>query len=174
MALSNDDIDAFFTDPRFGTKIKAYGGCLLQTELEDMTPEPHKFYVINFLRQQDPADEIGHWVAVWNMRPSYILYVDPFGQPPPETILAFMKRARKTNGERKNVIFSTTDLQDLNSDFCGHFVLIIIKELMKGQSLLTILSDFDLLNTKLNDMLVKRLMRDRYFATVDGHQPNIV
>ena len=48
------------------------------------------------------------------------------------------------------------------------------KELMKGQSLLTILSDFDLLNTKLNDMLVKRLMRDRYFATVDGHQPNIV
>lgn len=167
MALDNVQIEAMFTNPRNDRHIRGFGGVYLQDDLNGMTPEPKTFYIVNFLRNQDPVKEVGHWVAIYNMRDGYILYIDPFGQAPPESILAFMKRARRKDGRRKDTIYSTTDLQDYNSDYCGYYVVLIIKEMLKGRSLLSVMSDLSLLDTKLNEHFIKHLISSNYYLKAE-------
>lgn len=162
-ALDNVEIENFFKSPLTGKHSKFFGGVFLQDQLDDLVPQTGKFYVVNFLRTKDPVGEMGHWTLCWNVRDGSIIYIDSFGQPAPEAVNNFMKLARRKDGRRKEIIYSTTNLQNINSDYCGYFVLFIAKEMLRGKSLLSVLSRMDLLESKLNDYFVKRLIKDKYF-----------
>jgi hypothetical protein len=59
-----------------------------------------------------------HWTGLI-ITEKLAVYWDPFGLPPPRSIIRFIKKS--PNNLR--MIYSTDQIQELNSNFCGWFVL---------------------------------------------------
>lgn len=166
--LSNTDIDHMFWNPMSQKSRAPYAGCFLQDELPEK-PEQGKLYILNLGKHDDPNDDgsLGtHWCLCANMLIGTICYFDPFGQPPSERILAWMKKAKtggKFPGREKRLIYSTLQLQDINSDSCGYFCCYVAQELMKSRPFLDILlDDFNIFEKWMNDKLVQRIHRKKY------------
>lgn len=167
--LTNDDIDRFFGGQR------AYGGCFLQDELPPRI-RPGKMYVINIDRAADHKSsdrEIGtHWIAVDNRSPNDVIMFDPFGMPPDDRILAWMKTARsegKTRlGMRKSIVYNTEQVQDADSECCGWFCLYLLSRPKgRGSFVSTLVNGFEHgFQDWRNDLIVKRLARATYYNIV--------
>lgn len=149
--LSNIDIDSYFRN------FPTYGGCIDKAEIVRYEGSK-KFYIINLDKLRGQGT---HWVLCSMLRPDIGIYIDPFGAPPPNIVVRWMKRHRKTN------IYSTVDIQDIKSDNCGYYCIYIAEQLCRGMGsqgqqscenshrlLLDILSDFDPIDHKANERLI--------------------
>ena len=88
---------------------------------------------------------------------------DSYGAPAPEEILQFMRRARRKDGRKKKMIYSTFQIQDIDSTKCGYFCVYIAKMLLHGISLINILLNFDVgFKQYLNDAILDRAKKQVY------------
>ncbi len=139
----------------------------MSDELPTDGPEQGKMYVVNLGKTSNQDTSMGtHWVGVFNGRNNSIIYFDPFGAPPSESILKWLKKA-KVPGQsyRKPVVYNTIQLQDIDSSTCGYFVVYVLTRLSKGNSFLNILMDGGMDHWKkyLNDRLVKKIREREFF-----------
>ena len=95
-----------------------------------------------------------HWVAYRNIPKSkYVQYIDPFGATIDPRLLKYLKSSGKP------VMATTTQIQDIHSDNCGYWSLMVLYELHKGKNLGEILAKVDALDQKGNEMMLRS-----YFA----------
>lgn len=168
--LSNFDIDQLLTNPQTGRQNKRYMGCFMSDELPPDGPEQGKMYVLNLGKSSNPETMNGtHWTCVFNGRNNSIIYFDPFGAPPSESILKWLKKT-KVPGQsyRKPIVYNTIQLQDIDSSTCGYFCCYMLNRLCKGNSFLNVLMDggMDHFKKYLNDRLVKKIQERNYFDRV--------
>ena len=76
-------------------------------------------YVINL---QNHNQRGSHWTALV-MTKSDCIYMDSFGQPPPQEIDDFLKNKYK----KENINYNTMIIQDMKSDYCGYFCIAFLK-----------------------------------------------
>lgn len=165
--LSNDDIDKLLSTKSSGKPLKYYAGCFMKHQLEDMSPENDKIYIINL-------DEKGgsgtHWVLVSNLtkcNKRQIVYFNSFGLPPPDVILRFMKRAKDSTGKKKEVLYNTCQIQDIESVNCGYYCVWVVKQLCRGNSMADILGRFHIGFDKwYNEHLINELKKSAMFAVI--------
>eukprot|EP00732_Lithocolla_globosa_P006472 Lithocolla_globosa_v1_NODE_7547_length_932_cov_58.672748.p1 type:complete len:239 gc:universal NODE_7547_length_932_cov_58.672748:3-719(+) len=110
--LSNLDIEEMLED------LKDFKGVFAKDSLpkDSKGHIPIGRYVINL----DDSDGPGtHWTALI-VRPlnQHHLYFDSFAIGPPDEV----RKALRTN-EKKNILFSTSQVQNINSEACGWFVV---------------------------------------------------
>jgi hypothetical protein len=140
--LSNFEIDKFLKP--FGD---VYGGCFSKDNLIINDAKKNKCYVLNL----DAADGPGtHWVGLYNVDPTYCVYIDPFGQPCPEHVLKFMKATGK------KALYMDIDLQSIKSSSCGWFAVCILTEMIRGRKLTDILYDDFTANPEQNELILKK------------------
>jgi hypothetical protein len=93
--------------------------------LYDMEPDKGG-YIVNM--EDSDAGSGSHWVAIWfdnyNTTP---LYFDSFGIDPPMAIIDFMKKWHS------KCIFSTKEIQNVNSGFCGQYCLYFLHQMAKNK-----------------------------------------
>ena len=167
--LTNTDFDNFFIGDR-SRPVKSYAGTFLKDELNGLSPERNKFYIINI----DKLDGNGtHWVLVSNLNDSYILYIDSFANPPPDVVVSFMERTKKIRGskdDRKPIFYNNIKLQDDTSINCGWYVLYFINNLLRRRNIVDILSDFELNSDKfsnwMNEKLIEKIKQDYYYKKI--------
>ena len=103
-------------------------------------------YVVN----TDPHDQPGqHWVVVHHT-PSAVLYVDPYGIPPPDPV------ASKLRSTKKNVFFVTRRVQGC-ARTCGLYCIYYILCLVSPLHTMDIFSDDFHANDRIVRMHVPRL-----------------
>jgi hypothetical protein len=84
----------------------------------------------------DAATGGTHWVAILMSR-THSVYFDSFGAPPPQRVLAFMKK----RGVKS--FYSDRQLQDLKASSCGWYCVMMIEQcVLKGKDILDILPRF--------------------------------
>lgn len=76
-------------------------------------------YVINL---QNHNQKGSHWTALV-MTKTDCIYMDSFGQPPPQEVDDFLKNKYK----KENINYNTMIIQDIKSDYCGYFCISFFK-----------------------------------------------
>lgn len=130
---------------------KRFGGVLSIHDLKFTKFEP-KCYIFHMAKEGCSS---GHWTCAISL-PIYNTdyYMDSFGMPPPPEVIKFMKASGK------KLIYNTSQVQDLDSDFCGWFCCYCLKEMMRcRRSFTDVIYNLDHFNTYLNDSLVKKISR---------------
>jgi hypothetical protein len=136
--LSNFEIEDFLTnDPLFGGSFS-----------KDMLPFPPqpKFYILNLDKSTGPGT---HWVLLYNVRPSHVIYFDSFGMPPPRIVNKYM------NQTGKRIVINKVNLQNIKSNCCGWYCLYVATNLRASprESLQSILRAFTCKTNNNDDMM---------------------
>jgi len=106
-STSNFELAAYFADKQ--SKIR-FGGVFSNDELRK--PKPNHLYILNL---ENASEGGSHWTLLLNH-----WYFDSYGTPPTKTIAPFVKQWNKQQ------------LQSLESEACGFFVLYVADRLMAG------------------------------------------
>lgn len=78
-----------------------------------------------------------HWVAYFNNPNNiYVIYFDSYGIIPDQKTINFL------NKSKKDLLYSTSKLQNMNTATCGHYCIYLLYNLYYGKSFNDILSDF--------------------------------
>lgn len=167
--LSNEDIDKLLSTKYGDRRLKSYAGCFMKDQLEELTPERNKMYVINLDKEGGGGT---HWVLVSNVEytssgNTHIFYFNSFGLPPPDVVLKFMKRAKDYKGRKKSVLYNTVQVQDSDSVNCGYYVVYVAKLLNNKACIADILGNFHLGFQKwYNEKLIEDLKRTSMFEII--------
>ena len=99
---------------------------------------------------QDFLDGGGtHWVCVYNDKKSKdVEYFDSFGLYPSDIVLKYMKTARK------GIVYSSNQIQGIDSVMCGYYCIYFIIERYKGRKMMDILLDFKQKPSFLNKLII--------------------
>jgi len=103
----------------------------------------------------DNSDQPGtHWVGLFiDPKVKHIEYFDPFGVPPKKRILNILNKLELP------IIMSNTQLQDLNSEACGYYVVEYIKMRTEGMSMYDILFDKFTRDPIKNEKILKNMVK---------------
>ena len=105
-------------------------------------------YIINLQSSDGGRNHGTHWTALV-VQGQQALFFDPFGVWPSTEIRDFVKRRKGCH-----LAFTTTDIQDLHSNYCGWFCLGFLIFCHRGHSPEEYLSLFSTTNTKGNDRII--------------------
>lgn len=109
-ALSNQEIEEI-VDGSFYSRY--YGGCFTEYELANIRISENSHQSIGFfVLYTAPGLTFGHWVLLYFFK-GHAIFADPFGAPPSEQILSFLKRVKEKRGHLPQLIVSDLDLQAL-------------------------------------------------------------
>jgi len=150
MALSNFQLDDLFKHDNM------YGGCFAK----DALPKKigfDRFYIVNLDDSTGPGT---HWAAIINCISDYCIYFDSYGVAPPESVQTFMK----TSG--KYCLYSSQQLQPLDSDTCGYWCVYMITMMRHGNKFLDLISSFGK-NYKKNDEKMMRQLQQKGSGLMD-------
>jgi len=130
-----------------------YGGCISKDQLKYIEKNMNlkhtrRFWIINLQNYNDGGGT--HWVALSLLNPEHGVYFDSFSTDPPENILKFMKRYRKTN------YMNNEQIQDLKSTSCGYYAIYVLDNLLKGRLYNDVINDFRLDNFQHNEMVLEK------------------
>ena len=146
MELSDNDIDRFFRG------CPLYGGCLSRNQMQKVKAGSRQFYIINL----DPSSGPGtHWTLLSFMDHHIGVYMDPFGEPPPESVERLMKRMRAKN------VYNNSDVQSLSSVLCGYYCAFVACKLLDGKSFASIMKSFSP-QTSLNEQKMKQFAHQAF------------
>jgi len=125
VVISNTDIQKLL--PR--SVLKQFRGILMSDE----TPKKREngYYIFNLDDSMGNAsnndDSIGtHWVGLV-VRSQNSMYFDPFGKPPDDTIIKWLKRGRPNY----EIWYSTSPIQHIESTNCGFYVINFLEDMAK-------------------------------------------
>ena len=144
----------------------AYRGTLARDEFVE-GEILHGWYVCNL----DNSDRGGsHWVAIEVPRSGSVQYFDSYGIQP---LYRDLSLRLMTLGS-KEVRYSTTELQSIDTTVCGFYCIVFILLAARGydmQGILDILTEVD--DTHTRDHAVKRFVMLRYGSVMSGRAPNV-
>lgn len=90
-------------------------------------------YIINL---DDSGNAGTHWVSA-TFLPNCVVYFDSFGfVPASDDLVAWLKSAGK------EVVYNTLKYQDIKSNSCGWFSMMIIRQLLSGMKPLDVVMQF--------------------------------
>ena len=143
--LSSNDIDIYYKGN------SNFGGWFSKDKLP--TKIGKKFYIVNM----EDSNKTGgtHWVAIYN-RLSMCIYYDSFGLHPPPDIVKFMKTSRK------KMVMSDVQIQNIKSNACGYYCLIVIDLLESGIPFTDIILDKFSFDTIANEHIVNSKKRFKF------------
>lgn len=101
-----------------------------------------------------------HWMGIFKRNKSIHVF-DPSGLPSHRinaNINNFIERQKA-----HNICSNKVQLQDMESDTCGHHVLVFIFMKCLGYSIKKIISYYNKKNLRKNDSVVKKLLKNFYF-----------
>lgn len=128
-------------------QVPNYKGTMAINELPKKI-SPDESGIVNY---QIRAQGGTHWVAYYNTpKLNYVLYFDSFGISPPSQIVKFLKTSKK------EILYSTTSIQDPLSSLCGYYCMMFILEMEKGISFVKFLNKFNSLYPKKNESILKK------------------
>ena len=88
----------------------------------------------SFILNTDSSENDGtHWTCLY-IKNNSSLYFDPYGLPPPKEILKFCNNA-------SDRIYSSFQIQNLNSVLCGHFCAYVLLRLNDGADFFDVLEE---------------------------------
>ena len=132
--LSNQDFDDHFGNQKeyLGTFSK---DLLASVKIPKTVPS---FAIINM--QDDDKGTGTHWVAMFNdpADKDYVYYFDSYGVVPPADVEAWLKK--KTG---KQVLYNTSEIQNLKSTSCGWYCIAFIYNSLMEQPFLDFVNIFD-------------------------------
>ena len=105
------------------------------------------YYIVNMSNEKDDGT---HWVA-FSFGYKSNFYFDSFGVLPPNEIISALKH-------NKNNLYhlSHNDIQNLSSDYCGHFCIIVCFMIDKMKmSFHEAIHEWNIKNTMINDKYVR-------------------
>ena len=140
--LSNFDIERIVNNLGMAN---LFGGCFLKNELPKNVSA--KYYIVNL---DDSHTNKGgtHWTLLVIRDSRRAIYFDSFGMPPPNEVVKFL-------GDRQ-IIYSSNEMQNVNSVLCGYFCIYFMNELFCHKSLYDILYDV----SGNSDSFLKRYFKD--------------
>ena len=120
---------------------------------EEMLLKKNGNYIINL---QNHNQKGSHWTALI-MTKTDCIYMDSFGQPPPQEVEDFLKNKYK----KENITYNTMIIQDMKSTYCGYFCIAFLKSNKenKNKGLLQKLKIFQNIfssDTNKNDKLLEK------------------
>ena len=140
--LSNIEIEEIMKNK----KIKNFRGVYSKDIL------PKKMYVNEsmVINIQDFLDGGGtHWVCTYVDRNSKdVEYFDSYGLRPSDIVIKYMETANK------GIVYSSNQIQDLDSVMCGYYCIYFIIERYKGRKMADILLDFKQKPSILNKLII--------------------
>lgn len=108
-------------------------------------------YIINL----ENHDESGsHWTALHKVGNTYY-YFDPFGMPPPQTLIDLLKC------NPNNFYFNDTQIQNVKSILCGYYCLVYLFIMQSSNNMVNNIKTFlqlFYLDTKKNDKELKKIV----------------
>ena len=88
----------------------------------------------SFILNTDSSENDGtHWTCLY-IKNTSSLYFDPYGLPPPSEIVKFCNSA-------SDRIYSSFQIQNLNSVLCGHFCAYVLLRLNDGTEFFDVLGE---------------------------------
>jgi hypothetical protein len=124
--INSGQIDRYFEGNRM------YNGWYLQKNLPIADCKKKGVWVINM--DLNPHGHGTHWCGLY-ANDTYIVWIDPFGLEPPQAVERFMKMSGR------KAIYENIQLQDINSDACGWYVMYLLKQITKGRMLTDVIYD---------------------------------
>jgi hypothetical protein len=112
--MSDKNISDYFK------KDSKFGGVINKNDLNKLD---NKVYIFNIGHKSGQGS---HWQLISNLNPNYVYFFDSFATGIPE----HMKRLARQTG--KPLIENKTQLQELSSNSCGEWTVMIAKQLLKG------------------------------------------
>ncbi len=113
---------------QLGVDIPCYVVCKDEPPLTGKKALGRSVIIVNL---DDSKNEGTHWVLLYMISPRKGVYIDPFGFPPPNSIV---ERTRKD----VDIIYSDVMMQDVTSEMCGFFcvanALLIAQEIKRGET----------------------------------------
>ena len=142
--LDNIEIDSILKK----SDLSNYGGTIMLNEVSKL--KPNHCAIINLNTSNEPGS---HWVCVFD-GPSQeeVVYFDSFGVGPPKQIQKFMNKCAKKSG--KKMVYSSMQLQTLNTSSCGWWCMYILTHLDKGYTYDDLLNEMNPNDTKINEHLL--------------------
>ena len=150
MSLSSGEIEKILPNK----VLKKFKGIYMSDEIPK---RENGFYIFNLDNSkgdysQDDNTSIGnHWVALF-IEDDKAFYLDPFGESPLESIIKWLKRRRPNFP----IWYNTTQIQDLNSQNCGWYVIDFLTDMANGVSFYDAIHKYEVNNTKKNEKLIEK------------------
>ena len=132
---------------------KSFKGIFMSDEIPKREVGYYIFNLDNSAGDYSKEDDtsIGnHWVGL-SIKSDKAEYFDPFGEPPHENIIKWLKKRRP----KYEIWYNTSQIQNLESDRCGWYVLYFLTSTAKVTSFYDIIHSYDK-NTKKNEDKIGR------------------
>lgn len=113
---------------------------------------PNGYYIFNLQNQNESGS---HWVALFKKGKRQFYYCDPFGMPPPETLINLLQC------NEKHLFYNDTQIQNIDSILCGYFCLLFLYMMQQSVSPANNIANFlqlFYLDTKKNDKELKKII----------------
>lgn len=140
--LSNVDIE------RYLARYRNFGGVIMKDEITNKSYD--KLWIVNL--ESTWQGDGTHWTLVYPTSTNSLTFIDPFGCPPPDAVVQWMKRSNR------QCFYSTVDLQSLNASSCGYWTIYIVMQLERGRSVNEIMSVFSS-HVRENESLLRKYFR---------------
>ena len=124
-----------------------FGGVLSYESLKSLKIDNFPFCVV--INSASLKETSGHWCCIFINKEKNGIFFDSYGIKPWGAIYKFLKE------HSTSAIYNLNLLQNLQTQICGAYVILVLKWLDRGQTLKQILSHFSS-KTQLNDLLVSR------------------
>lgn len=133
---------------------EVYQGVYARDELAFFGGAPNSMFVVNTDLRSEPG---AHWVFCYWPSEGLPLYFDSYGFfPLYEEFYQFLL------SDTSNFKYNKVQLQDIDTDVCGHYVMYFASQLCAGVPLEEIRSKHFTNNAKLNDRLIVTLFRKEF------------
>jgi hypothetical protein len=113
---------------------------------------PNGYYIFNL---QNHNQNGTHWVALFKKSNKQYYYCDPFGIPPPETLINLLQ------SNEKHLFYNDTQIQHIDSILCGYYCLLFLYMMQQSKSTADNIAQFlqlFYLDTKKNDKELKKII----------------
>src|SRR5215813_9588779 len=106
----------------------------------DLLPKQIKKFPAALIANTDPSSKKGeHWVAYYFDKKKNSEYFDSYGFPP---INGDLFNCLIKNSDCSNITCNDVQLQDLNSEVCGHYCIAFIARKARGESMKEIVESY--------------------------------
>lgn len=144
--LTNVQLDHHFGNNPY------YVGTYAKNQLPSEEKLKGRFIITNL--QSSDAGHGTHWTLLYNVNPKTVIYFDPIGEIPPQSIHNLMEKTGKSTQ------VNAYDLQPLGTSSCGWWCIYVAQRLLSGKSLDSIVHEFSM-NPSRNESLLKSHFQHR-------------
>ncbi len=114
---------------------------------------PNGYYIFNLENSNQGGS---HWVGLVKKSKKAYYYCDPYGIPPPQTMLDLLQC------NESHLFYNDTQIQHIDSILCGYFCLVFLYQMQQSNDLVNNIENFlqlFYLDTNKNDKELKKICK---------------